>query len=242
MERIDEIIQKNYKLIIPITFMFVLFIASLVYYKLKITDNYHIDTEEEVYQYFYDKKYEYTSIISRNRRDEIVSIKPKEAKVNADSTPVYIKNKDVVIFPENMSVVMPTLSCAEYLSPGPSYITLENDIYTLTTKKYNKKLNHYFLYDGKDLYFFIEKVTLKIDKETITLSPYSYIIVRYNKDLSYYDKKSDTFKTIEIGNNNITVENDYYKILVDKDIIDYQGTTVILTSKFDELQTIDKKD
>ena len=164
MERIDEIIQKNYKLIIPIIFMFVLFIASLVYYKLKITDNYHIDTEEEVYQYFYGKKYEYTSIISRNRRDEIVSIKPKEAKVNADSTPVYIKNKDVVIFPENMSVVMPTLSCAEYLSPGPSYITLENDIYTLTTKKYNKKLNHYFLYDGKDLYFFIEKVTLKIDK------------------------------------------------------------------------------
>ena len=111
----------------------------------------------------------------------------------------------------------------------------------MTTDKYHGKLNHYFLYDGKDLYFFIEKVTLKVNNDSVELSPYSYVIARYNNYISYYDKASDTYKTIDVGNSGITVENEFYKILVDKDIIDYNGENVILASDFSNLITIDKK-
>ena len=233
--------MDNYKLIIPIVFMMVLFIAFLVYYKVSVSSNYHIDSEEKVYQYFGDRKYEYTAMVSKNRKGVIVDYKPIDMKVNIDSTPIYLGKSDEVILPKDMNVVMPTLSCAEYLSKGYSYITFKDGIYTLTTNRYHNKLNHYFFYDGTDLYFFIEKVTLKVNNDSIELSPYSYVIARYNKYLSYYDKGSDTFKTLEIGNNNISVENEYYKILVDRDVIDYQGTNVILTSSFDDLNTIDKK-
>ena len=156
INNIKKFIKENYKLIIPVVLLLVIFIAFLIYYKIMISNNYTKDETIKAYQYFYEKKYEYDLVVSKNRKDVIVDIKSKDIKINYDSTPVYYQDKDIIIFPKDMSVVMPTLSCAEYLSTGFSYITYENGIYNLTTNKYNKKLNHYFLHDGKDLYFFIE--------------------------------------------------------------------------------------
>ena len=241
MEKMKKFLMDNYKIMIPIGFMVVLFIAFILYYEVSVHSNFKIDEEKEVYQYFFDRKYEYKATVSKNRKDVIVDFQPLDVKINLDSTPIYLKKEDVVILPSDMSVVMPTLSCAEYSALKYSYVSFKNGIYTLVTNRYHNKLNHYFFYDGKDLYFFIETVTLKVNNESITLSPYSYIVVEYNNSLSYYDKKSDTYKTLTIGNHGVSVENDYYTILVDRDIVDYQGTNVILSSDIKKLNTIDKK-
>ena len=76
-DKITKFMKENYKLIIPIALMIVLFIAFLIYYKVSISNNYHIDTEEKVYQYFYDKKYEYNSIVSKNKKDVIIDFNPQ---------------------------------------------------------------------------------------------------------------------------------------------------------------------
>ena len=84
MKKFEKWVQENYKLIIPISLIVVVFISFLVYYKLMISNNYHIDIEENVYQYFYDKKYEYTAVVSKNRKDVVVDYKPKNINVNID--------------------------------------------------------------------------------------------------------------------------------------------------------------
>lgn len=242
IENIKQIIKENYKLIIPITLMIVLFIAFLIYYKVMISNNYTKDETIKVFQYFYEEKYNYSLKVSKNRKEEIVSIKPQDIKINYDSTPIYYQDKDIVILPKDMSVIMPTLSCAEYLAKGYSYITYENGIYNITTDRYNKKLNHYFFYDGKDLYFFIEPVTLTVNNEKIELSPFSYVIAKYNNSITYYDKKTDTFKIIEVTDGKSLIENEYYSINIGKDSLNYQGTNIILTPSIENLITIDKKD
>ena len=239
---LKTIIKDNYKLIIPIILMIVLFVAFLIYYKVMISNNYTKDETVKVFQYFYEKKYEYDLTLSKNRKDVIVDLKPQNITVNYDSTPIYYQEKDIIILPEDMSVVMPTLSCAEYLSKGYSYITYEKGTYNLTTDKYNKKLNHYFLYDGKDLYFFIEPVTLTVNNEKIELSSLSYVIAKYNNSITYYDKKTDTFKIIDTIDDNSLIENKYYSINISKDSLNYQGTNLLLTSSIEKLITIDKKD
>lgn len=241
-DNIKNIIKENYKLIIPIALMIVLFISFLVYYKIMLSNNYTKDETIEVFQYFYEKKYEYNLKVSKNRKNVIVDIAPQDIKVEYDSTPIYNKNSNIVILPKDMSVVMPTLSCQEYLSKGYSYITYNKGNYILTTNKYNKKLNHYFLYDGLDLYFFIEPVTLTINEEKIELSPFSYIIAKHNNSISYYDKLTDTFKIIETKDDNSIIENKYYSINISKDTLNYQGTNIILTSSIENLLTIDNKD
>lgn len=242
INNLKTIIKDNYKLIIPITLMIVIFTAFLIYYKVMISNNYTKDETVKVFQYFYEKKYEYDLTLSKNRKDVIVDLKPQDININYDSTPIYYPKKDTVILPEDMSVVMPTLSCAEYLAKGYSYITYKKGTYTLTTDKYNKKLNHYFLYDGKDLYFFIEPVTLTVNNEKIELSPFSYVIAKYNNSITYYDKKTDVFKIIETTEDTSLIENKYYSINISKDSLNYQGTNLLLTSSIEKLITIDKKD
>lgn len=239
--KVYKFIKDNYKIIIPILLILVLFIAFFIYYKVSILDNYRKDTEDNFYQYFYDKKYEYKGIVTTNRRDVIVDFKTDDYDIKFESTPIYYADKDKVIFPQDMSVVMPTLSCAEYLTMGYSYLELSNDNYILTTKGYSNKLGKYFLFDGGDLYFFLDEVKLKIGESEVTLSPMSYVVAKYNKTISYYDKKSDTYKTIEVSDDQSIVYNDYYKIYVSLDQIDYYGTEVILTAGIDNLNTIDKK-
>ena len=76
MDKVKKFLIDNYKLMIPILFMVVLFIAFLIYYQVSIHSNYHVDTEVNVYQYFSDRKYEYSAIVSKNRKGVIVDFKP----------------------------------------------------------------------------------------------------------------------------------------------------------------------
>ncbi len=238
---IKDFFKENYKLIIPIALMIVLFIAFLVYYKVSRDSNYRLDTEEMVYQYFYDNKYEYKAIISQNKKKVIMDVIPQDITINKDSTPIYYQEKDEVIFATDMSIIMPTLGCSEYLAKGYSYITFKDGIYNLTTDHYQGKLNHYFFYDGGDLFFFIEDTTLTVEGEEISLSPFSYVIARYNSYIAYYDKESDTYKTIKTTDSDSKIENEYYTIYVSKDSIDYYGNDILLTSGIQNLNTIDKK-
>lgn len=238
---IKKFLKENYKLIIPIALMIVLFLSFFVYYMVQKNNHYQVDTEEKVYQYFYDQKYEYKAIVSKNRKDVIVDLRPQDITINKDSTPIYYQDKEQVVFATDMSVVMPTLGCSEYLAKGYSYITFQDGIYKMTANRYHGKLNHYFLYDGGDLYFFIEEVTLKVGNEEIHLSPFSYVIARYNSYIAYYDRKNDMYRTIQTSEGDSVVENDYYTIYVSKDSIAYSGNDILLTSEIEHLNTIDQK-
>ena len=233
MENINKFVKENYKLLIPILLMLVLFIVFFVYYKLS-TREVLTDNKAKFYQYFYGEKYEYEGVVTTNRKNVVVDFKPVDIEIGFDSTPIYYKSKDSVIFPLDMSVVMPTLNCTEYLSKGYSVITYDKEVYKLVTDKYNNTLNHYFLYDSKDLYFFIEEVLLKYDDKEIKLSPFSYVI--------YYDKVNDKYETISDVVGNVIVSNDYYTINVNRDYIDYYGSEVLLTTDISKLNTIDMKD
>ena len=57
-----------------------------------------------------------------------------------------------------------------------------------------------FLYDGKDLYFFLDEVTLIVGNKEITLSPMSYVSCSYLNMVEYYDYSNDKYVTIELGN------------------------------------------
>ena len=160
MNKIKDFFKNYYKIIIPISLMLVLFIAFVVYYKVSVLDNKTTDVEGDFYQYFYGNKYEYKGTVSTNRKGTIVGFRAIDREVKFDSTPIYYKDNDKVIFPQNMSVVMPTLGCSEYLAKKYSLLTYKKDVYTLTTYKYNGKLGRYFLYDGSDTYFFLDEVNM----------------------------------------------------------------------------------
>lgn len=242
IKKISIIIKENIKIIIPLLLILVIFIAFFVYYKVSVMDNYREYKDIKVYQYFSAKKYEYNAHVGFNRKKEIVEFDTKDYDITYDSTPIYYENENKVVFPNNMSVVMPTLNCSEYLSPKFSIVSKVKNSYYLKTSKFDNKLGHYFLYDGLNLYFFLDEVKLTINGKEVKLSPLSYVYTSsVNQNVTYYDKYSDTITVVPVNDFRTIAENDYYKVNISTDQIDYFGQNVVLSSQISSLNTIDKK-
>lgn len=230
-------IKEKYNILIPIFLLTVILIALLLYTKEYKNNRYAKTSDVEVYQYFSGIKIEYTAEISRNKKDVILKYEPKDEVVNLSSIPIYIKEKDNVIFPKEMAVMLPVKD-KEYLVSSLAEVYQKNNLYYLNQRNINTIIDHAFYYDGIDLYFFPEATTLEIDNQKIELSPMSYLNCSYQNLLEYYDKETDTYEKIDLTDETVLVSNDYYKIDVTLDKVIYQNSFRILDNDFSILPKI----
>ena len=125
LKKIGEIIKNNYKIIIPIILMLVLFIAFFVYYKISILDNYRKDTKDYFYQYFYGKKYEYNGVVTTNRHNVIVDFKG-QVVILCDVNPIKRWHHAVNNLEDNINekLKVNVVICASFLREDPVQINI----------------------------------------------------------------------------------------------------------------------
>lgn len=232
-----EFIKNKYNILIPVFLLIVLLIALLLYAKEYKNNRYAEIKETDVYQYFSGVKMEYTAKISRNRKNVVLDFENNDFAVSLDSTPVYLKDSDNVIFPKEMSIVFP-LKSIEYQVNALAEVYNENNLYYLSIRNLNNTFEHIFYFDGNNLYFFVDKVNLVVGDRVIELSPMSYVNSSYLNFVEYYDKENDVFETIEITNENVLVQNDYMTIDVGSDKIIYKDSFSLLTKDFSVLSKV----
>lgn len=231
-----EFIKSKYSILIPTFLVIVLLIALILYINEYKENRYANMSSEEVYQYFSGIKLEYKANIGRNRKKVVLKYEPSSEVVNLDNVPIYLNGKDRVIFPKEMSLFM-VLNDKQYQVSSLSEIYKKNDLYYLRYKNVNNVFDYSFLYDGGNLYFFLDEVSVNInDREIVKLSPLSYINCSYQNFLEYYDKEKDEFKSIDLKNSDIvTVTNDYMTVDVTMDKVVYKNGFTILNNDFSTL-------
>lgn len=213
MEKIIAFIKQKYKILIPIMVVFVLLIAIYFLYKEYKYDNYRNKEEVEVYQYFGSKKSEYTAIITYNLKKIIVDISSTKNKITYDATPIYYQKENKIIFPKEMIIAFPLLGGSQYKLYNNSIYERKDEENFITTGYDTSKYEHFFLYDGKGIYFFPEPVTLNInDKEYTTLGSMSFIKVVGGYTMTYYDKENDKAEFLEIEGKKITVSSEHINV------------------------------
>lgn len=232
-----DFIKNKYNILIPVFLLLVLLIALLLYVKEYKNNRYAEEKEVLVYQYFSGVKMEYTARISRNKKNVVLDYINDEFAVSLDSTPVYLKDQDSVIFPKEMSIVFP-LKDKEYQVNALAEVYKENDLYYLNIRNVNNTFDHLFYYDGKNLYFFVDNVTLTVGNREISLSPMSYVSCSYLNMVEYYDFATDTYETINISNEDVIVKNDYMTIDVASDKVIYKNSFSLLTKDFSVLAKV----
>lgn len=182
-------------------------------------------TEESFYQYFSGKKYEYEGMLHLKKDGSItnLSFDGKDYSVTLDSTPIYYKNKKKVMFAENMMVVYPKANIAQYKVNYFTTIFQNENRITVKDGTLQKDLTEAFLYDGKDLYFFLEPVTLQIGSETYSLSPFSYVVCEYGSKVSLYQYDEDKMTEVSITSEPVQVQKDGYTINLSMDSVSLDG-------------------
>lgn len=215
MKKVIEFFKQRYKIFIPVMVVFVLLITVYFWYREYKYDNYRNKKEIAVYQCFGGQKIEYTAIITSNLKDIIVGISPKDEKIEYSSVPVYYRDKDIVIFPKEMSIIFPLKNGSQYKLYKYSLYEKVDSAHLITNGADSGYFYYFFLYDGDGLYFFPDEVTLNIDgKEYANLGPMSYISYVGGYTLKYYDKENDKSEFLEIEGKKITITSEKININV----------------------------
>lgn len=122
-------------------------------------------------------------------------------------TPLYVENENKILLPNVISIVQPKISLTNrvanltwlYEKDGKYYV--ENDKIKLT-------VSDFFLYDGKNTYLFFEPVTITWDQNSLELSPFSYINVKYNQSITVFNRETKDYKEITTGICNVMTSMD----------------------------------
>lgn len=213
MKNIVNFCKEKYKILIPVMVGIVLFVTIFFLYREYEYDNTRNKKDISVFQYFAGIRTDYIATVTYNLRESIVGLQAKNRKIEYDSTPVYYSEEDKVIFPEEMSIVFPLRNGSQFKLYKYATYYKESDVHFVKNNTDLGNYDFFFMYDGKELFFFPYEVTLKInDKDYKQLGPMSYVSIVGGLTLIYYDTESDSGEVIELDGDTVSVSSEYINV------------------------------
>lgn len=231
MGKILNFVKSRYKILIPIMVVFVLLIAVYFFYREYKYDNYRNKQEKMVYQHFNGVLVEYKAQIVYNLKDIIVDVNPIDRKIELEKTPLYLKGKDEIIFPQDMNIAFPLKDGSQYRLYKYATYVYDNESHKLSNNGKKDTYSYFFLYNGDDLFFFPDEISLKMDgKEYVKLGKMSFVKIVGGNTLEYYDKENDKAEFLEIAGKTITASNDNMDVNLSEKYISSYGHKILLFS------------
>jgi len=217
MKNIINFCKKRYKVLIPVMVVLVLLVTTFFLYREYKYDNTRNKKEVSVYQYFGGIRVDYTSVITYNLKNAIVDFEVKDKVIESNTIPIYYEDKSNVLFPVEMSIVFPLRDGSQFkLYKYASYYN-EDNVHFIKNNIDLGTYNDFFLYNGKDTFFFPEETTLKINnKDYKELGPMSYVSIDGGYTLIYYDTKTETSRAIELDGDIVTVVGDNINVNINE--------------------------
>ena len=193
---------------------------------------------DEVYIYFGEEKFEFKSKATLYNDKGITSLLLDEKKVELQSEPIYYKKRVEALFPQKMSVVFPITNGMQKKVNYYTSIEKNGEDFYLKNKDLDYKISSSFLYDGNDLYFFIEDTKIVFGEVEINIPRFSYVINRYKGELYIYDYSQDNMMFFEQVNEDVYAISNNYKINISIDSLILNNKTKLLMKNLDYLKNL----
>ena len=195
--------------------------------------------KHDLYFYTLDVKFEYKGDIKIDKNNEITQLTVDSGEnLYLDSTPIYFKDEIRTIFPKNMSIIFP-ISGQQHKVNFYAYIYNEVGELFLKDRNFKKIVKDAILYDGKDIYYLIDKSTITFNEQTIELSPMSYIMVDVINDVIYiYDYDKDEMFSFTNLITDVIISTDMYKVNATLDLFYYNDTSRLLIRNVAQLSNL----
>ena len=193
---------------------------------------------EDVYVYFGDEKFNYKGNITLDHEGKITNIKFNNKKVTLYSEPIYYAKKKRVILPVPYSVVNTSIGLQNKVVFYTEIVNIDDDYY-LVNDELNYKLNNHFLFDGADMYIFIQTSTVTFGDKEVEISPLSYVNYVFDtKDLYIYNYEKQKIEYYENVDQDVFVSNKNYKVNLSSDNLIYNDKQKLLMKNFDYLKKL----
>lgn len=210
--------------------------AAAMYFMTRDASSYTI--QGQAYQYYAGSAYPLTegARLCRSEDGDTLMVSDNRQDV-LSSLPIYFKDKQVIALPYDMAyydprkgdaLCVPYFSEISYRSSGTAVVQREKE---------EAPLSGGFLYDGGDIYLFLEPVTLTFNGYSLELPFLSYVEAQGNGSVTVYNFESGDF-LIEAPTGEATATGgggDYTVSLLGDSMQDYQGERTLLSSRPDIL-------
>ena len=230
-EDLKRTANKYIPYVIPLIIIIVVSILSINFLNSAKEEivTYKTEDGQEIYFYINEWRFDYSSQITVSSENEFIKLTTENYEHAFDSEPIYYKKQARVLFPNQMSLVMTKNNYIQKKLSKFTRVYYEGSFY-LENKGLNYPINNAFLYDGNDLYFFLNETTIKIgEEEEYHLPTFSYVIYNYNKELYIYDYlKDEMIHKTNVSSTVLAVNEDYEVNLLVDSIIHKDGQKLLM--------------
>lgn len=243
-EDLKKTINKYIPYALPlfiIIFASIIYIRSLNSAKEEIV-TYKTQDGQDIYFYINEWRFDYTSQITVSSENEFIKLTTGDYEHAFDTEPIYFKKEPRVLFPNQMSLVMTKNSYIQKKLSKFTRLYYKGSFY-LENKGLDYPINNAFLYDGNDLYFFLNDTTIKVgDNEEYVIPSFSYVIYNYNNELFIYDYLKDEMIYKKNVSSNVLAINDDYQINLVSDSLVYENGQKLLMKNFEYIPLLKQND
>ena len=188
---------------------------------------------KELYTFAADHKLEYTGKLTLNHENNVTKMTYNGEEITFLSEPIYYKDQKKLVFPNKMSVVFPISNRNQYKINRFTVIDNEGVQPYAQNVDLNYGLTNAFIYDGYDVYVFVEAGTITYGDKTVEVSPMSFARCEYKGALSIYNFEKDEMIYEEMINDNVTATFENYSIDLSSDLLIVSEEPSLLTRSID---------
>lgn len=216
-------------IVIAVTFIFIRNMQTL-----------RVSKEYTLFQYVMGKRKEYSSIIEMTKQGDITKLETKEGIFYLDSIPIYfMTEKNKAIVPVDMAIAFPMNKGTLNKINSLSTIYIEDGDVFIQTKSKTTKVTNAFLYDGNDLYFFVENTNVNVNGVEYKLPPLSYVQATYKGYVEIYNYDTEEYTYIENVEGDVKAKTSDYTINLSNDTLQYEETEQLLIKRIKNLPNLD---
>lgn len=194
--------------------------------------------QKPTYQYLGAQKIEFSGNADFRNRDK-VTVSDGLASSDVLKTPLISEEDGTLILTCNMLLMVPEegtglkrINCFTSVSEKAGRITYERN--DKTAQSFGG-----FLYDGEDVYIFLEPTTLIIGNTSYELGALSYARVVYNQQVEFFDSNSKDDKVIGLAGVSVIADcASGYSLNLGQDVIYRGGEEALLFSAVDNIDVI----
>lgn len=216
----QKIFNRSEKSIFIIAIAALLVVVMMVFLFMNLNSQKTINTP--TYQIVAGQRMDYSTPLKLVYTKEGTQIKG-ESNSTLGANPLYYIDEYKIILPKDMVYVRPQKLTSHRI----------NKLSTLTSDGKNvflddTQLHGGFLYDGKSTYIFLEEMNISLNDLNMKIAPFSCVELFENGMYSFYEYGSAQAYAGELYRLNVEVSNDFYKVLVDDDVMELKDKGRIL--------------
>ena len=197
--------------------------------------------DENVYMYVQDMRMDFYSTITLDHEENITKLYiDEEYEMDMGTEPLYYENKEEVIFPNTMSVILPVEGKMQRKLNRYTTINGEGIQAIISNQNLKYALTNGFVYDGSNLYFFVEKGTLSWGTNKAELSPMSMVSCYYQGDLSIYDYEKNEAVLYENVTDDVIMTFEDYSVNLSYDSVAVDNSSFLLHKNIEKLAALEK--